>query len=216
VQIPQPLEWHLWAAKGYAVFIPEFRSSASFGSLAITRDLFQEHDSLNGDLKDIEAGVDELIRQGIVDKDRMAVIGHSAGSLRANWLTVATHRYKAVVSKEGWADEFIITLLNPPSKILYAEYGGPPWEVPQNYLKNSPLFHAKEATTPTLFLMGNVELGGANKYGTVNLLYSSIKAQGVETQYIYYPDEGHVFEKPANRRDALKRSIQWIDSHMRK
>jgi dipeptidyl aminopeptidase/acylaminoacyl peptidase len=62
-----PLEWHMWAAKGYAVFVPEFRSSASFGSLAITRDDLQEHDLINCDIKDIIAGVDSLITQGIVD-----------------------------------------------------------------------------------------------------------------------------------------------------
>ena len=73
-------EWHLWAAKGYAVFVPEFRSSASFGSLAVTRDYLQEHDRFNCDILDIDAGVDKLISQGIVDSNRLAVIGHSAGT----------------------------------------------------------------------------------------------------------------------------------------
>jgi len=39
-----PLEWQLWAAKGYAVFAPEMRSSANFGTLAISRDILQDHD----------------------------------------------------------------------------------------------------------------------------------------------------------------------------
>lgn len=214
VLVTTPLEWHMWTAKGYAVFVPEFRSSASFGSLAVTRDL-QEHDRLDGDLKDIEAGIDVLIANGIADKNRLAVIGHSAGGLRANWFTAVTHRYRAIVSKEGWADELIPALNNPPSKRIYFINGGSPWEVPQNYLKNSSLYHSAGATTPTLFFMGNPKLGGADKYGTVNLLYHSLKTQGVETQYIKYLDEGHVFEKPANRRDVLERTVQWIDEHIK-
>lgn len=208
-----PLEWHMWAAKGYAVFVPEFRSSASFGSLAIIRDDLQEHDLINCDIKDIEAGIDELIAQGIVDGDRLTAIGHSAGGRRMNWLLATTHRFKGVVSKEGWADEWIQCFNEPPSKRIFSMFGGAPWEVPKNYQKNSAIFHSGGATTPTLFLMGNPELGGADPYKTVHMLYNAIKAQGVETEYVTYPDEGHNFEKPENRRDALERTIKWIDGH---
>lgn len=83
-----PLEWQMWTAKGYAVFVPEFRSSASFGSLAITRDLFEEYDLINCDGRDIEAGIDELIIQGIVDEGRVAAVGHSAGARIINWLKI--------------------------------------------------------------------------------------------------------------------------------
>lgn len=209
-------EWHMWAAKGYAVFVPEFRSSGSFGSLAVTRDYLQEHDRFNCDIIDINAGVDKLISQGIVDSSRLAVIGHSAGSARANWLTVATHRYRAVISKEGWADEWITALKkSKPLKRHNQVFGGAPWEVPENYLKNSAIFHSSGATTPTLFLMGNSKLGGADEFETVHMLYNSLKGQGVETEYIKYEDEGHCFQRPENRRNALEKSIQWIDLHMK-
>lgn len=209
-----PLEWHMWTAKGYAVFVPEFRSSASFGSLAITRDDQREHDLVNCDIRDIEAGIDALIAEGIVDGDRLAAIGHSAGGRRVNWLTATRHRFRAVVSKEGWADEWIHCLSEPPLKREYLSFGGAAWEVPHNYLKNSALFHCNGATTPTLFLMGIPELGGVDRYNTVHMLYNALKGQGVETEFVKYDDEGHGFDKPANRRDALERSIKWIDEHM--
>lgn len=215
ILLSTPLEWHMWTAKGYAVFVPEFRSSASFGALAITRDYLQEHDELNCDILDINAGVDALIENGIVDRNRLAVIGHSAGGARANWLTVATHRYNAVISKEGWADAWLDSLyVKRRSKRMELLFGGTPWEVPQNYQKNSALYHAAGATTPTLFLMGNPALGGADPVGTVRLLYNILNAQDVETQYVEYRDEGHVLEKKDNLKDALLRSIQWIDDHL--
>ena len=209
-----PLEWHMWAAKGYAVFVPEFRSSASFGSLAITRDELQKHDIVNCDIKDIEAGVASLVNQGIADSQRLAVIGHSAGGRRANWLVASTHQFKAVVSKEGWADEWILSLGMEPSKRMCQMLGGAPWEVPQNYLKNSALLHCNGATTPTLFLMGNPDLGGADPSKSVSMFYNALKSQGVETEYVQYLDEGHIFEKEKNKRDALKRAIKWIDGHI--
>lgn len=63
--------------------------------------------------------------------------------------------------------------------------------------------------------MGNSELGGVDPYNTVHMLNNALKGQGVETEFVKYDDEGHGFDKPANRRDALERSIKWIDEHMK-
>lgn len=209
-----PLEWQIWAAKGYAVFVPEFRSSGAFGSLAIDNILLN-HDRLNDDMHDIESGVSHLISKGIAAPERLAIFGHSAGGLRANWFAVASHRYKAIVSHEGWADELEEALKNPPSQRLYDFHGGTPQEVPENYKKNSPCYFASNATTPTLLIMGNPELGGIDLLHTVLKFYNAIKLKGIETQFIEYKDEGHLIEKPENRVDALQKVIEWMDKHLK-
>ena len=84
---------------------------------------------------------------------------------------------------------------------------------PQKYQNNSSLFHARGATTPTLFLMGNPTLGSVDRYDTVLWLYKALKAQGVETHYIRYTDEGHDLRRSANRLDALQRAEEWIARH---
>ncbi|CDZ79325.1 Prolyl tripeptidyl peptidase precursor [Legionella massiliensis] len=211
-----PLEWQAMAAKDYAVFIPEFRSSGSFGSLAITRDHLKNHELLFADLRDIDAGVDYLIEQGIADENQLAVIGHSAGARRANLLTAISHKYRAIVSIDGWADDYIPAINNPTDTLFYPEMGGSPWDVPENYLKDSALTHAKGATTPTLFFMGNPKLGGVDPYNTVSDLFGLLRQEGVATEYIYYADEGHAFTKPENRKDFLERTIKWIDGFLAK
>lgn len=212
ILVSTPLEWQLWAAKGYVVFVPDFRSSGSFGSLAISRDEMKEHDLVNRDMQDVLAGIDALIAKGIVDGNHTAAIGHSAGGRRVNWLAVTTHRFKAIVSKEGWCDEWLLAGINPKNR-LFQMYGGSPVMAPENYQKNSALFHAKGATTPILFVMSSSEKG-ADSYSTVRWLYHAVKSQGVDTQYIQYPDEGHVLERPENRKDAFERIIKWIDGHL--
>lgn len=207
------LEWQMWSAKGYAVFVPEFRSSGSFGSFS-TAELKHECDLVDFDVRDIEAGVDRLIQQEIADPNRLGVIGHSAGARRANWLLATRHQFHAVISKEGWADEWIQFMSGPPINRVYEAFGGAPWEVPENYFKNSALYHCQGASTPTLFLMGNPKLGGADSYHTVKMLHNALKLQGVETQYIEYLDEGHNFERPKNQKDALERSINWIETYL--
>lgn len=68
--------------------------------------------------------------------------------------------------------------------------------------------------TPTLFLMGNPKLGGIDQYATVRWMYFALNALGINTNYIYYPDEVHSLERLANQKDALKRTIEWIDEHI--
>lgn len=205
-----PLEWQLWTAKGYAVFVPEFRSSAAFGFLAISRDDLQENNIIDCDMIDILAGLDELVKRGIVDNNRVAAIGHSAGGRRANWLTTATDRFQVIISKEGWVDERAVAMKFPR---IWKQFGGSPLEVPENYTKNSSFFHIKNASTPTLFLMGNPDLGGTDFDKSVYKLYEALKEHGVETEHVEYLDEGHNFMLPKNRRDALKRTMEWIDRY---
>lgn len=207
ILVASPLEWQLWTAKGYAVFVPEFRSSASFGSLAITRDLVQENDMLQQDINDIDAGVDALIARGIADENRVAVIGHSAGARRVNWLTVTTTRYRAVVSHDGWADEWL-----EGGQGIFPHHVHPVLD-PHYLQKHSSLFHAKGAATPTLFLMGNPRVGGVDLYNTVLWLYYALKVQGVPTKYFTYPDEGHCFERSANKLHALEQMLGWVEQH---
>ena len=138
------------------------RVSASVGSLAITRDDLAEYNVIHYDIKDIETGIEALIAQGVVDPHRIAVLGYSAGARRINSIVAKSHRFRAAVSKEGWADEWIHFLHEISSKHVRRIFGGGPWEVPENYLENSALFHCRGATIPILFLMGNAEKGGAD------------------------------------------------------
>lgn len=205
-----PLEWQLWAAKGYVVFVPEFRSSFSFGLLDVAKTI---SNLIDNDISDIMTGVDELINQGLVDQQRMAVIGYSAGARRVNWLIVSTNKFKTAISKEGWADEWLMAGTEE-RELIYSIYGGHPVLVPEQYQKNSSLFHVTNASTPTLFMMGNPKLGSVDRYETVKWLYFALKALGVKAEYIYYPDEGHDLERLANKKDALERAVKWVDQYL--
>ncbi|MEJ0037809.1 MAG: prolyl oligopeptidase family serine peptidase [Gammaproteobacteria bacterium] len=210
--VSTPLEWHMWAGKGYLVFVPDYRSSVQYGSFVVDqrRELQNE---LSGDAADVLAGIDHLIAQGWVDEKRMVAFGHSAGGHRANWMAVSTHRFRAIVSKEGWADSYLDGGLFR-SELATWSRNGTPLSAPENYLKESAIYHSRGATTPTLFIMGVAEHGGADRRRSVEWLYNSFVEQGVETRYVVYPDEGHVFTREANQRDVLSRVIPWVEAHM--
>jgi len=208
ILVNTPIEWQMWAAMGIVVFVPEFRSSGVFGSIAITRDILQNKSLYRADCMDIESGVNALIKDGIVSANAVVALGHSAGARITNWLCVSSTQFCGIISKEGWADEWFDTGVRKKSLII--EFMGDPALFPENYHAESCLFHIKNAKTPTLFLMGNKKKGGADSSLSVRWLHNGLKALGISSQYIYYSDEGHVFSHQENRRDSLIRTVDFV------
>src|SRR6185295_7937692 len=89
---------HVFAAGGYAVFQPNYRGSANYGEkfrTEIAGDYFRQG------FDDIMTGVDELIRRGVADPDKLGLMGWSAGGHWANWTLTHSNRFKAISSGAG-------------------------------------------------------------------------------------------------------------------
>lgn len=209
-----PLEKHFWAGRGYVVFSPEFRSSGLLGRSSVEKYL-RRQDMFARDQDDVVSGVDHLVRLGLADRNRVAVTGHSWGAYVVNWLITHSDRFQVAVSFEGESD---YTLAYGTDSSLggntYWEglFQGKPWETPGNYLKNSPAHSIRRVKIPTLFASG--AKGAAlfhNQY-----LHTVLRQHGVDTQLVVYEGEGHSVDQPANQRDLLSRTVDWIDSNLRK
>ena len=94
-------EFHWMAAKGYIVLYPNPRGSTSYGEEF--GNVIQYHYP-GDDYKDLMAGVDELVRRGWVDPEKLAVTGGSGGGVLTNWTIGHTDRFKAAVSQRSIAD----------------------------------------------------------------------------------------------------------------
>ena len=142
------------AAKGYAVLRPNYRGSAGYGNRAY-RDVVGGYFK-NMDL-DVLAGVDALVKGGIADPDRLALMGWSAGGHLTNRLITVSHRFKAASSGAGasdWTSMFSLTDMRANRAIWF---GGTPWQKDApiaTFWNNSPLKDAANVTTPTLFFAG--------------------------------------------------------------
>jgi hypothetical protein len=94
-------EFQWMAAKGYVVLFTNPRGSTSYGQEF--GDVIQYHYP-GDDYKDLMAGVDELLKRGYVDANRMGVTGGSGGGLLTNWTITQTQRFKAAVAQRDIAD----------------------------------------------------------------------------------------------------------------
>jgi dipeptidyl aminopeptidase/acylaminoacyl peptidase len=201
----------LFAAHGYAVFQPNFRGSSGYGQKFIDAD---RGDFGGGDMRDILAGVDKLVADGVADKDRLFVYGTSYGGFMTTWLVGQTHRFRAAVAQNAVTDLNMMWALSDLQSWTEWEFGGTPWEAPEKYRKYSPLTYAERVKSPTLILHARDDRRCPLPMGQA--YHRALKARGVPTELVIYPDEGHGIRQPLHREDVLRRVLAWFEKHDRK
>lgn len=198
------------AARGWAVFLPQFRGSSG-GSQEYA--LASRGDLGGADARDVLAGLDHLAGQGWVDGSRAAVGGASYGGYLVNWLLATTDRFRTGISVAG-----IFDLAQDYATSSYSSWeehylGGRPWEKPDLYRERSPLFRADQITAPVLILHGWEDDNTFFTNGKA--LHRSLTALGRESELVLYPREGHGLSEPHHRHDAATRIGEWLERHVR-
>ena len=149
------------------------------------------------DTEDVLAAVDDAVKRGIADPDRLAVGGWSYGGMLTNYVIASTTRFRAAASGAGISN--IFTGYGTDQYVReYEQELGPPWKNRDAWLKVSyPFFHADRIRTPTLFLCGesdfNVPLLNSEQ------MYQALRSQGVPTQLVIY-----YWPAPRNREADLR------------
>jgi len=195
---------------GYFVFFPNPRGSFGQGE-AFTR--ANVKDFGYGDFKDIMAGVDEAIRSAPVDPERLGICGWSYGGFMTMWAVTQTNRFKAAMAGAGlsnWQSYYGENLID---QWMIPFFGKSVYDDPEVYAKSSPINFIKHAKTPTLILVGDSdgEVPAPQSYE----FWHALKTLGVETQFVVYEHEGHMFAKPAHQRDVVDRTIAWFNAHLK-
>ena len=204
---PYPTE--AFASAGYAVLFPMPRGGSGYGEAGHRMII---NDWGGPDYKDIMAGVDQLIAQGIADGDRLGVMGASYGGYMTNWIVTQTSRFKAAAAGASIADLADLYYLTDAGEVM-AEYYKLPWENAEGYKRSSPLTHAANVTTPILISHGDrdprVPLATAQKF------FKALQAQGKTAEMDIYPRGGHVFYEPQQEKAVMTRNFEWMQKWIR-
>ncbi|HEY7183462.1 MAG TPA: S9 family peptidase [Blastocatellia bacterium] len=192
---------HVWAGKGWVVFLPNVRGSSGYGEKFL---LANYRDWGGGDYQDIQTGLDELIKRGISDPDKMGQTGWSYGGYMTAWTLTQTNRFKAVMVGAGLTNMFSMYSTNDLQRVLEGYFGAEPWDDLEAYwTKSSAMAHIKKAKTPTLILHGaqdqRVPIGQAQE------LYMGLKKNEIPAQLVFFPREGHGLQEPRHQLDKMKR-----------
>jgi dipeptidyl aminopeptidase/acylaminoacyl peptidase len=198
----------LFAANGYAVVMPNYRGSTGRGEV-FTRAIYADWGNL--EVVDVLAAVDEAVRLGVADPDRLVIGGWSYGGITTNYTITRDQRFKAAISGAG--SSLQLSMYGSDQYIYqYETELGQPWKNPDAWMKVSyPFFQADRITTPTLFMVGekdfNVPAAGSEQ------MYQALKSQGKETQLVIYPGQYHGITVPSYLIDRWQRWLDWAGKY---
>jgi dipeptidyl aminopeptidase/acylaminoacyl peptidase len=199
----------LLAQAGCAVLLPNPRGSSGRGQEFARANLGEMG---GGDLQDILAGVDALVRNGIADDDRVAITGGSYGGFMSSWAITQTDRFAAAVPFAVVTDwtSFHYTTNIGQFDVLFLQ--GEPDDPKGPYPRWSPVFHARGVTTPTLILHGADDLCTPLPQATE--FYNALREAGCKVELVVYPREGHGWTERDHQIDAWHRIEAWLAEHL--
>jgi dipeptidyl aminopeptidase/acylaminoacyl peptidase len=207
-------EVQVLAGKGYASLQPNYRGSTGYGD-AFLRDMIG-HYFQNAHL-DVMTGVDEVIRRGIADPDRMVKMGWSGGGHMTNKIITFTDRFKAAASGAGAANW---VSMYAQSDIRFQRtpwFGGTPWQknAPIDaYWNNSPLKDVANVKTPTIFFVGERDPRVPMPQSIE--MYRALKANGVPTHLYVAPREPHGWGELRHQLYKLNAELEWFEKYATK
>jgi dipeptidyl aminopeptidase/acylaminoacyl peptidase len=196
-------------AHGYALFLPNPRGSYGQGE-AFTR--ANMRDLGHGDLRDILAGVDAAIAAGPIDPTRLGITGVSYGGFMTMWAGTQTRRFRAGVAVAGISDWLSYSGTAGTVGWLQPYFGASIYDDPEIYARSSPIGHIRDATMPTLAMVGAEDIECPP--GQTVELWHALQAMGVATDAVVYAGEGHGLVVPADVADSDARAIAWFNAHM--
>ena len=198
----------VWTSQGYFVFQPDI----------VYRDR-------NPGLSAVEAlvpAVEAVVETGMVDPDRIGLVGHSWGGYQTAFvptqtdifaaavagapLTELTSMYLSIYWNSGSTDARIFEISQGRMEV-------PPWEDLESYNANSPVHHIESLNTPMLMAFGTED--GAVDWDQGTLMYNAARRAGKDLVLLVYEGENHGLAKKPNQIDYHRRINQWFAHYLK-
>jgi dipeptidyl aminopeptidase/acylaminoacyl peptidase len=200
------------AAKGIAVFLPNYRGSTGRG-VAFSK--LSQGDPAGKEFDDLVDAVDHLINEGLVDKSKVGITGGSYGGYATAWCSTRySDRFAAGVMFVGISDKISKTgTTDIPDEEYLVHARRRPWDDWHALLEHSPIYHVEKARTPLLILHGKED---PRVFPGQSLeLYRFLKLRGqAPVRLVLYPGEGHGNLRAASRFDYNLRMVAWLSHYL--
>ena len=198
-----PYPFELYAARGIAVFFPNYRGTATYGRAFMAPSAVDKEP-----VDDVLSGVKFLVDAGLADEGKLGLCGHSHGAWLGSLILTRTKVFAASSFAEGWANMMVTYDLMPGllnRDVHDIVLGGDPYTRPERYVELSPGLRFQSVSTPVLFE------SGARSGALLNLGFAkAAKRFGVPSESIIYPNTDHVMSDPSLQEEAASRNLQWF------
>jgi dipeptidyl aminopeptidase/acylaminoacyl peptidase len=197
----------VYTSNGYAVLMPDIK--------------YKINDPGMSAVWCILPALQAAVATGVVDKDKVALHGHSWGGYQTAFMVTQTDAFKAAIAGAPLTD--MISMYN----LIYWNTGGgnmsifessqgrftsSPVDNVEAYIRNSPVFHAKNVKTPLMILHNDKD--GAVDFTQGIEYFNQLRRLQKPVVMLQYKGENHGLRVPANMKDYTVRMREFFDHHL--
>jgi dipeptidyl aminopeptidase/acylaminoacyl peptidase len=157
---------------------------------------------------DAKAAVDEAVRLGVTDPDRVGVTGHSHGALMTVNLLAHSELFRAGVATSGSYNKTL-------TPFGFQNERRSVWEAPEVYRKVSPFFYADKLKTPLLIMHGTDDANPGTTPLQATKLYEAVRGNGGTTRLVMLPHEPHLYAARESNEQLVYEMLSWFDKHVK-
>jgi dipeptidyl aminopeptidase/acylaminoacyl peptidase len=157
---------------------------------------------------DAKAAVNEAVRLGVADPERIGVTGHSHGALMTANLVAHSDLFRAGVATSGSYNKTL-------TPFGFQNERRSVWEAPDVYLKVSPFFFADKLKTPLLIVHGTDDANPGTTPLQANKLYEAIRGNGGITRLVLLPHEPHSYTAMESNEQLVYEMLRWFDKYVK-
>ena len=200
-----------YAGQGFAAVMIDFHGSTGYGQ--------EFTDSISGDwggkpLEDLQLGLAAALEQyDYLDGDRVCALGASYGGYMINWIASQwPDRFRCLVNHDGVFDHRSMYYTTEELWFPEWEHGGPYFANPAEHEKHNPALHVDQWQTPMLVIHGELDYRVPVTQGIG--AFTALQRQGIESRFVYFPDENHWVLKPNNSMHWHEQVNAWLHTYL--
>ena len=194
-------EYRLLLLAGYAII-----DNAAFPIVGDPKKAYDTY--LDQLVADAKAAVDEAVRQGVADPDRIGVTGHSHGALMTANLVAHSELFRAGAATSGSYNKTL-------TPFGFQNERRSVWEAPDVYMKVSPFFFADKLKTPLLIVHGGEDANPGTTPLQGTKLYEAIRGNGGTARLVMLPHEPHWYTAMESNEQLVYEMIRWFDKYVK-
>ena len=203
-------EFQVLAGAGIGVFYSNPRGSEGYGEAFNDAN---HRDWGPGPTRDVLAGVESLVKDGLADPDRLGVTGGSYGGYLTNWIVAHDHRFRAAMTCRCVTDMGMLFLTGDISGGEWAtlEFDVTPWEDPAYFREISPLTYADRIKTPLLIQHSERDI--RTTIGQAEAQFTVMRSLKKQVRLMRVPEETHELTRsgtPFRRVENLEIVRSWF------
>ncbi|HME90908.1 MAG TPA: prolyl oligopeptidase family serine peptidase [Myxococcaceae bacterium] len=155
-----------------------------------------------------KAAVDEVVRRGVADRNRIAIGGHSYGAFTTANLLAHSDLFRAGIARSGAYNRTLTPFGFQREERTF-------WDAPETYIKMSPFAYANKIDEPILMIHGMEDANSGTYPIQSERLFAALKGFGRTARLVMLPHESHGYRARESVMHMLWEMDAWLEKYVK-